>query len=69
MIDYFAAVATGVFCELGKGSVDFPSILKEMERLGYNGWAIVEQDVLAEDLDAPRQSACRNREYLRKLGY
>ncbi len=68
-MDYFAAVATGVFCELGKGSVDFPGILKEMERLGYNGWAIVEQDVLAEDLDAPRQSARRNREYLRKLGY
>ncbi len=68
-MDYFAAVATGVFCELGKGSVDFPGILKEMERLGYDGWAIVEQDVLADDLDAPRQSARRNREYLRKLGY
>ena len=68
-MDYFAAVATGVFCELGKGSVDFPGILKEMERLGYDGWAIVEQDVLTEDLDAPRQSARRNRDYLHKLGY
>jgi inosose dehydratase len=67
-MDYFAATAAGVFCELGNGSVDFSGIIDEVERLSYNGWAIVEQDVLAADLDAPRQSARRNREYLRKLG-
>lgn len=67
-MDYFAATAAGVFCELGNGSVDFPGIIAEVERLGYDGWAIVEQDVLTDDLDAPRQSARRNREYLRSLG-
>lgn len=67
-MDYFAATAAGVFCELGNGSVDFPGILREMDDLGYDGWAIVEQDVLTDDLDAPRQSARRNRDYLRTLG-
>ncbi len=67
-MDYFAATAAGVFCELGQGSVDFPGIIAEMNALGYDGWAIVEQDVLTDDLDAPRQSARRNREYLRTLG-
>src|SRR5690606_11661785 len=67
-LDYFQATAAGVFCELGNGSVDFPGIIAEMERLGYDGWAIVEQDVLTDDLDAPRESARRNREYLRSLG-
>ena len=67
-LDYFQAAAAGVFCELGNGSVDFPGIIAEMERLGYDGWAIVEQDVLTDDLDAPRESARRNREYLRSLG-
>lgn len=67
--DYFEATARGVFCELGKGEVDFPAVLSAMEALGYDGWAIVEQDVLVSDLDAPRQSAARNREYLRTLGY
>lgn len=67
-MDYFAATAAGVFCELGKGSVDFPGIIAEGERLGYNGWAIVEQDVLTDDLDAPKASARRNRDYLRGLG-
>lgn len=67
--DYFEATARGVFCELGKGEVDFPGVLAAMEALGYDGWAIVEQDVLVSDLDAPRESAARNREYLHSLGY
>lgn len=67
-LNYFQAVGAGVFCELGKGSVDFPAIVAEMEKLGYDGWATVEQDILVDDLDAPRQSAARNREYLRSLG-
>jgi inosose dehydratase len=53
---------------LGKGEVDFPGVIQAMENLGYDGWAVVEQDVLVDDLDAPRQSARRNREYLRGLG-
>lgn len=67
-MDYFAATAAGVFCELGEGSVDFPGIVREMTGYGYDGWAIVEQDVLTDDLDAPRQSARRNRDYLRSIG-
>ncbi len=67
-MDYFAAVAAGVFCELGQGGVDFPTLIAEMEGRGYDGWAIVEQDILTSDLEAPRQSARRNREYLRTLG-
>jgi inosose dehydratase len=68
-MDYFAATAAGVFCELGKGAVDFPTLLSRAESLGYDGCAIVEQDVLVDDLDAPRQAVARNRDYLRKLGY
>ncbi|MBI1255927.1 MAG: TIM barrel protein [Chloroflexi bacterium] len=67
-MDYFAAVAAGVFCELGQGAVDFPTLIGDMSGLGYDGWAIVEQDILTDDLEAPRQSARRNREYLRTLG-
>lgn len=67
-LDYFQATKAGVFCELGQGAVDFPGIIKAMESLGYDGWAIVEQDVLTDDLEAPKRSAARNREYLRSLG-
>jgi inosose dehydratase len=67
-LDYFDATRAGVFCELGQGAVDFPGIIQAMEGLGYDGWAIVEQDVLTDDLEAPKRSAARNREYLKSLG-
>ncbi len=65
--DYFQSVSAGVFCELGKGDVDFPALLAELEKIGYEGWGVVEQDVLP-GMGNPRESARRNREYLRSLG-
>jgi len=65
--DYFASVRNGIFCELGKGNVDFPAVLKELEKIGYDGWGVVEQDVLP-GMGSPKESAARNRAYLRALG-
>ena len=45
--DYFKSVGNGVFCELGKGSVDFRAIVKELLAQKYSGWIVVEQDVLS----------------------
>jgi len=61
------AVEHGVFCELGKGSVDFAAIVAELERRGYPGWIVVEQDVLP-GMGSPGESARRNRQYLRGIG-
>jgi len=61
------AVGHGVFCELGTGSVDFPGMLKALEDIDYTGWIVVEQDVLP-GMGNPRESARRNRGYLRSLG-
>jgi inosose dehydratase len=68
-LDYFQVTEAGVFCPLGKGEVDFPAIIAEMEKLAYDGWAIVEQDILTDDLDAPKKFAQQNRDYLRSIGY
>jgi inosose dehydratase len=65
--DYFTAVRHGVFCELGQGAVDFPAVTAELGRMGYQGWGVVEQDVLP-GMGQPKESARRNREYLKKLG-
>jgi inosose dehydratase len=67
-LDYFASTEAGVFCELGKGDVDFPAIVAHMETVGYDGWAIVEQDVLSATPEYPKAAARRNREYLREIG-
>ncbi len=65
--DYFEAVRNGIFCELGCGEVDFPAIVTFLRSAGYKGWIVVEQDVLP-GMGAPRESALRNRDYLRSLG-
>ena len=65
--DYFTSVRNGIFCELGKGDVDFPRIKAELENMGYDGWIVVEQDVLP-GMGKPKESARRNREYLASIG-
>jgi inosose dehydratase len=65
--DYPTAVRRGVFCELGKGAVDFPALLQTLHEQRYAGWIVVEQDVLPS-MGSPFDSARRNREYLRALG-
>lgn len=65
--DYHTAVGHGVFCELGRGSVDFGSVRKALHLWNYSGWIVVEQDVLP-GLGTPAESAGRNRAYLRTLG-
>lgn len=65
--DYYTAVGHGVFCELGKGYVDFPAVTAWLRARGYRGWITVEQDVLP-GMGTPKASAQRNRDYLRTLG-
>lgn len=65
--NYETAVHNGLFCELGQGSVPFPAVTAALEAIGYDGWIVVEQDVLPS-MGTPFQSARRNREYLRALG-
>ena len=65
--DYLESLKRGIFCELGKGDVDFPAVIDELRRTSYGGWIVVEQDVLP-GMGAPKQYAQRNRDYLRKLG-
>jgi inosose dehydratase len=65
--DYFEAIRQGVFCELGQGCVDFPAVLNQLKQRDYDGWVVVEQDVLP-GMGSPKQSARRNREYLQSIG-
>ncbi len=65
--DYFTAVGKGVFCELGRGCVDFAAATEWLRASDYSGFVTVEQDVLP-GMGAPRASAQRNRDYLTTLG-
>jgi inosose dehydratase len=61
------SVEHGVFCELGRGDVDFPAVVQALNQIGYAGWIVVEQDVLP-GMGTPKASAQRNRDYLRSIG-
>ncbi len=61
------SVEHGVFCELGHGDVDFPAVIQALKDIWYSGWIVVEQDVLP-GMGTPKESAQRNRDYLRSIG-
>ncbi len=65
--DYFASVNNGVFCELGQGDVDFTAVKAALANIGYDDWIVVEQDVLP-GMGSPKESAERNRWFLRQIG-
>lgn len=65
--EYLKSLRQGVFCELGKGCVDFKGVVDWLNQRGYTGWVLVEQDVLP-GMGTPKDSAQRNRDYLRSIG-
>lgn len=66
-LDYFESVKNGIFCELGNGSIAFDLIYQELVQQNYDGWIVVEQDVLP-GMGSPKTSALRNRQYLHSIG-
>jgi inosose dehydratase len=50
---YAAAVRAGMFCPLGDGDVDVATLVRTLEDAGYDGWYVLEQDVM---LDGPEQA-------------
>lgn len=66
-LGYLTAVRQQLFCELGRGSVDFTAMRAALAAMHYDGWIVVEQDVFP-GYGTPLDSARRNRAYLRTLG-
>lgn len=65
-IDAVEAVGRGVFCDLESSDVDFGAILTILQDHMYEGWIVVEQDVLP-GTGTPKENAYRNREFIRSL--
>ena len=66
-LNYNEAVASGLFCGLGSGAIDFPAILDELLAMRYEGWIVVE-DEMPPGSCVPFENAERDRAYLRRLG-
>jgi inosose dehydratase len=69
-MNFHAAVRHGIFAPLGKGSIDFFSVVSLLQKRHFDGWVVVEADVLPGGVgaDAPLANAIAGREYLHRLG-
>ena len=64
-LGFLNAVRAGIFCEVGRGCVRFVDLLRELDNTGYDGWAVVEQDVdLSNATQRPFECAKASRSYL-----
>jgi inosose dehydratase len=66
---FLNAVRNGAFRPLGQGVVRFPALLEELARIGYDGWAVVEQDIDAAQAAAGAglESAAASRKFLKEV--
>jgi inosose dehydratase len=67
-LGYRDAVTRGLYRPLGDGDVDVAAVVRLLEAAGYDGWYVLEQDVVLEVEpaagDGPAASAARSVHYL-----
>jgi inosose dehydratase len=68
-ISFYDACGQGIFCNLGDGETDFPSVRQLLLDSGYSGWCTVEQDCDPEGDTSPVGDAIANRTYLESIGF
>ncbi|SFJ70704.1 TIM barrel protein [Jannaschia pohangensis] len=67
--DFYTACGDGIFCNLGKGDVDFRSVRRILLEAGFEGWCTVEQDCDPTRDNDSLGDARANREYLQSIGF
>ena len=66
---FYDACGQGIFCNLGRGDVDFPAVRQILLDAGFSGWCTVEQDCDPTLDVSPVDDARANRDYLETIGF
>ena len=66
---FYDACGQGIFCNLGRGEVDFPAVRQVLLDTGFEGWCTVEQDCDPTLDTSPIDDARHNRAYLSSIGF
>ena len=66
---FYDACGQGIFCNLGRGDVDFPAVRQVLLDAGFQGWCTVEQDCDPTLDVSPVDDAAANRGYLSSIGF
>ncbi len=67
-VTFAEAVRMDMFVEPALGGVDFLAFRDVLRDIGFDGWAVVEQDMYPAPFDKPLPIAKRTRAYLRDIG-
>lgn len=67
-VPFFDALARGIFCAVGDGTVDFGAFVAALEAIGYDGPGTVEQDRRPETPGDPFSAAVTSLAYLMGTG-
>jgi inosose dehydratase len=66
---FYDACAEGIFCMLGLGDVDFPTVRQLLLDHGFDGWCTVEQDCDPQGKTSPLADNTYNGNYLHSIGF
>jgi inosose dehydratase len=68
-LDYEEAVRDGLYRPLGDGDVDVGRVLEVLDRADYDGWYVLEQDIMlgAEPGDGPAREVGRSLSFLKGI--
>jgi inosose dehydratase len=66
---FYDACGQGIFCNLGKGDVDFKAVRQLLLDANFQGWCTVEQDCDPSMDVRPVDDARANREFLQSIGF
>ena len=67
-LPFWEAYRRGIFCPLGRGAVAFDRVADALARIGYDGWATVEQDASPTGGSVPSADARASLAHLRSVG-
>lgn len=67
-LDFWQAIAAGIFCPVGLGAVRFAGLVQELERRGFAGCAAVEQDRDARRPGSALPDVIAGRRFLESVG-
>ena len=62
------APASYRFVEMGTGKVDFTAVFSALDKIGFDGWAVVELDSVPDPTRTPKEAGAIARRYLEALG-
>ena len=67
-LNFEQSIEEKVFTIIGRGSIDFPALFRLLDKNGYSGWMVIEQDVkFGATVIPPAESVAASLQYLRGI--